>query len=82
MHIFDKISSLNKGIAILIDPDKFKTKESLVDFLMKIKLAEPDFIFVGGSSVAKSDFDQCVEMAKKCYQPPWFISWSLSSSFK
>ena len=70
MHIFDKISSLSKGIAVLVDPDKFKTKESLADFLIKIKLAEPDFIFVGGSSVAKSDFDQCVEMAKKMLSIP------------
>ena len=70
MHIFDKISSLSKGIAVLVDPDKFKTQESLADFLIKIKLAEPDFIFVGGSSVAKSDFDQCVEMAKKMLSIP------------
>ena len=70
MHIFDKISSLSKGIAVLVDPDKFNTKESLADFLIKIKLAEPDFIFVGGSSVAKSDFDQCVEMAKKMLSIP------------
>ena len=70
MHIFDKISTLSKGIAVLVDPDKFKTKESLADFLIKIKLAEPDFIFVGGSSVAKSDFDQCVEMAKKMLSIP------------
>ena len=70
MHIFDKISSLSKGIAVLVDPDKFKTKESLADFLIKIKLAQPDFIFVGGSSVAKSDFDQCVEMAKKMLSIP------------
>ena len=70
MHIFDKISKLSKGIAVLVDPDKFKTKESLADFLIKIKLAEPDFIFVGGSSVAKSDFDQCVEMAKKMLSIP------------
>tara|TARA_B100000674_G_C37796066_1_gene894101 strand:+ start:146 stop:868 length:723 start_codon:yes stop_codon:yes gene_type:complete len=70
MHIFDKISSLSKGIAVLVDPDKFKTKESLADFLIKIKLAEPDFIFVGGSSVARSDFNQCVEMAKKMLSIP------------
>ena len=70
MHIFDKISTLSKGIAVLVDPDKFKTQESLADFLIKIKLAEPDFIFVGGSSVTKSDFDQCVEMAKKMLSIP------------
>jgi len=70
MNIFHKISSLSRGIAVLIDPDKFKTKESLADFLIKIKLAEPDFVFVGGSSVTKSDFDQCVEMVKKMLSIP------------
>ncbi len=64
MNIFDTIKSLSKGIAILIDPDKFKTNESLDRFLNKIKLAEPDFIFIGGSAVSKFDFDRCVQMTK------------------
>ena len=70
MNIFDTIKSLSKGIAVLIDPDKFKTKEVLEDFLKKIKLTQPNFIFVGGSSVAKSDFDQCVELVKKTIPIP------------
>ncbi len=70
MNIFDTIKSLSKGIAVLIDPDKFKTKEALKDFLKKIKLTQPNFIFVGGSSVAKSDFDQCVELVKKIIPIP------------
>tara|TARA_B100000524_G_scaffold55537_1_gene25817 strand:+ start:6937 stop:7659 length:723 start_codon:yes stop_codon:yes gene_type:complete len=70
MNIFDTIKSLSKGIAVLIDPDKFKTKEALEDFLKKIKLTQPNFIFVGGSSVAKSDFDQCVELVKKIIPIP------------
>ena len=64
MNIFDTIKSLSKGIAILIDPDKFKSNESLKRFLNKIKLAEPDFIFIGGSAVSKFDFDRCVQMTK------------------
>ena len=55
MNIFDAIKSLSKGIAVLIDPDKFKSKDALEDFLKKIKLAQPNFILIGGSSDAKSD---------------------------
>lgn len=70
MNIFDSIKNLSKGIAVLIDPDKFKTNDPLENFLNKIKLAKPDFIFVGGSSVAKSDFDRCVEMITKILPIP------------
>ena len=38
MNIFDAIKSLSKGIAVLIDPDKFKSKDALEDFLKKIKI--------------------------------------------
>ena len=65
MHVFDSIKSLSKGIAVLIDPDKFKSPIAIEQYLKKIKLAQPDFLFIGGSSVAKSDFDRCVDMAKK-----------------
>ena len=70
MNIFDAIKSLSKGIAVLIDPDKFKNKDAIEDFLKKVKLAQPNFIFIGGSSVAKSDFDECVEMVKKTLAIP------------
>ena len=32
-------------------------------------MAQPNFIFIGGSSVAKSDFDECVEMVKNLSVP-------------
>lgn len=70
MNIFDAIKSLSKGIAVLIDPDKFKSKDAIEDFLKKIKLAQPNFIFIGGSSVARSDFDKCIEMVKKTLSIP------------
>ena len=70
MNIFDRIKSLSKGIAVLIDPDKFKTNEELEPFLRKIEVAKPDFIFIGGSSVAKSDFDRCVSVVKSMLSIP------------
>lgn len=73
MHVFDSIKSLSKGIAVLIDPDKFKSTIAIEQYLEKIKLAQPDFIFIGGSSVAKSDFDRCVDAAKKMLSTPIII---------
>lgn len=73
MHVFDSIKSLSKGIAVLIDPDKFKSTIAIEQYLEKIKLAQPDFLFIGGSSVAKSDFDRCVDTAKKMLSIPIII---------
>jgi putative glycerol-1-phosphate prenyltransferase len=73
MQVFDSIKSLSKGIAVLIDPDKFKSPIAIEQYLKKIKLAQPDFLFIGGSSVAKSDFDRCVDMAKKILSIPIII---------
>ena len=73
MHVFDSIKSLSKGIAVLIDPDKFKSTIAIQQYLKKIKLAQPDFLFIGGSSVAKSDFDRCVDTAKKMLSIPIII---------
>lgn len=73
MHIFDSIKTISKGIAVLVDPDKFKTNEAIEHFLIKIKVAQPDFIFIGGSSVTKLDFDRCVGMVKKMLSIPIII---------
>lgn len=73
MHVFDFIKSLSKGIAVLIDPDKFKSIIAIEQYLEKIKLAQPDFLFIGGSSVTKSDFDRCVDAAKKMLSIPIII---------
>ena len=73
MHVFDSIKYLSKGIAVLIDPDKFKSTIAIEQYLEKIKLAQPDFLFIGGSSVAKSDFDRCVDAAKKMLSIPIII---------
>ena len=73
MHVFDSIKSLSKGIAVLIDPDKFKSTIAIEQYLEKIKWAQPDFLFIGGSSVTKSDFDRCVDTAKKMLSIPIII---------
>lgn len=71
-HIFDKISNCYKGIAVLIDPDKFDYQSSK-KFCDKLNAAKPDFIFVGGSTVSKVDFDICIDTLKKNTSIPIII---------
>ncbi len=65
MTILDKIKKLNRGIAVLIDPDTFGQGNEIDGFLEKVEIAKPDFIFIGGSSVSKVDFEACVEKTKR-----------------
>ena len=70
MTIIEKISKLNSGIAILIDPDKFKTENELNLYLEKVGYAQPDILLIGGSTVSKIDFQNCVQLAKSKISAP------------
>ncbi|MFM7681299.1 MAG: phosphoglycerol geranylgeranyltransferase [Bacteroidota bacterium] len=61
-----------RSIAILIDPEKFKLQNSDV-FFDKLKIANPNFIFIGGSTVSKVDFDFCISTIKKNINFPIII---------
>ena len=65
MTILNKIKKLNRGIAVLIDPDTFGQGNEIDGFLEKVEIAKPDFIFIGGSSISKFDFEACVEKTKR-----------------
>ena len=70
MTIIERISKLNSGIAILIDPDKFKTENDLNLYLEKVGYAQPDILLIGGSTVSKIDFQNCVVSAKSKISAP------------
>jgi phosphoglycerol geranylgeranyltransferase len=61
-----------RSIAILIDPEKFKLQNTDV-FFEKLRTANPNFIFIGGSTVSKVDFDFCISMIKKNVNFPVII---------
>lgn len=61
---------MKNGIAVLIDPDKFNDLKSLSFFLDKIQIAQPHMVFIGGSSVLKTDFSRCVELANQKLDMP------------
>lgn len=62
-QILSLLQSSAKAIAILIDPEKF-VKADKLNFLQKLKIAKPDFLFIGGSTVTRKDFDACIEILK------------------
>jgi phosphoglycerol geranylgeranyltransferase len=62
--VLDSISNNSYAIAILVDPEKFRNQNTPV-FFEKINLANPDYIFIGGSTVNKADFDFCIQKLKK-----------------
>lgn len=61
-----------RSIAVLIDPEKFKFQNSEL-FFEKLRLADPNFIFIGGSTVSKVDFDFCISTIKKNINFPIII---------
>ena len=73
MDILKFINDLRNGIAVLIDPDKFTSIEKLSDYLDKVSFANPDMILIGGSTVSKADFQNCVKLTKEKINSPIVI---------
>lgn len=62
--IYKDILSRKGQIAILIDPDKFDFSKK-TEFVQKVKMANVDYLFVGGSTVVKKDLEKVVLFLKK-----------------
>lgn len=73
----DKLYSiLNNGekkIAILIDPDKMNREDDLLPLIERLTFLQPSFLFIGGSSVDKEDFDSCIRILKSKTDLPLVI---------
>lgn len=65
LHIYRSISSAQKGIAVLIDPEKCDNGPQLISLLEKAAFARVDLLFVGGSTVSRKEFTQTVEFIKE-----------------
>lgn len=64
-RIAHKINAISKGIAVLIDPDKFMKNHGNELFMNKLNSLNPEFIFIGGSTVSKKDFEACAQYIKQ-----------------
>lgn len=53
-----------RKIAILIDPEKMHTLEKLQPLIEKVNILNPNFIFVGGSTVTEQEIKDCIDIIK------------------
>jgi putative glycerol-1-phosphate prenyltransferase len=65
MNILASIKSKQNSIAVLIDPEKSDNGDLLLDLLQKAAFANIDFIFIGGSTVTRSQFSATVDFIKE-----------------
>lgn len=72
-NILYNIRSKKGQIAILIDPDKSNTNESLSPIIEKAKFAGVDYFFVGGSTVSSKDFKNTIQIIKAKTEIPVVI---------
>lgn len=65
MDILNKIQSKSGQLALLIDPEKTRNEEHLIELVKKAEFALIDFFFVGGSTVARKEIESVVSILKK-----------------
>jgi phosphoglycerol geranylgeranyltransferase len=64
---------ISKGIAVLIDPEKCDNGEKLFALLDKAAFANVDYLFVGGSTVSRSEFQQTISAIRSHSSLPLII---------
>ena len=77
MKIYNYILKCKKNqkklFAILIDPDKQKDEESLLEIIHKATVSKADFFFVGGSLLTYDNLDNCLKIIKSNSNIPVII---------
>jgi putative glycerol-1-phosphate prenyltransferase len=72
-NILNRISSKKGQIAILIDPEKCADTSKLSELLKKAYFANVNYLFVGGSTVSREEFINCVDFIKENSKIPLVI---------
>jgi phosphoglycerol geranylgeranyltransferase len=62
--ILKKFSSQKGQIALLLDPEKCSNFSGLKEVLKKAEFSKIDYIFIGGSTVTKNEFDKTIDFIK------------------
>lgn len=68
-----KITSTPKAIAVLIDPEKADNGDRLLDLIKKSEFAGVNYMFIGGSSVTRKEFNATVDFIKSHSKLPLII---------
>ncbi|XOV68967.1 MAG: geranylgeranylglyceryl/heptaprenylglyceryl phosphate synthase [Fluviicola sp.] len=72
-EILEQFSKRRGQIAVLIDPEKVHNEESLQALLKKASFAGVDYLFVGGSTVTREEFQFCIACIKRHSDIPLVI---------
>lgn len=68
-----KLSKLNRGIAILVDPEKAMNEAQFARQLQAICAISPEFIFIGGSTVNAEEMNSATKLIKATTSIPLII---------
>lgn len=71
--IYKSISNKRGAIAVLIDPEKSQDNEKLEALLKKAEFAGIDFIFIGGSTVTRKEFEKTIQIIRSLCSIPVVI---------
>jgi putative glycerol-1-phosphate prenyltransferase len=73
MGVYDIICKKKNQVAVLLDPEKIEDPDKLKEFSKLLKGSFIDFIFIGGSTVTKEQFQNTVSVLKKYSNLPLVI---------
>lgn len=62
--LFNKIASEKGQVAILIDPEKCDNGTKLLQLIKKAEFAKINYLFIGGSTVTKTEFEATINFLK------------------
>jgi phosphoglycerol geranylgeranyltransferase len=71
--IYNSICTKKGAIAVLIDPEKSQDHNQLEDLLKKAAFAGIDFIFIGGSTVTRKEFERTIKIVRSICTIPIVI---------
>lgn len=71
--ILQSISSRQKQIAVLVDPEKSQNENQLKELLKKCEFAQIDYIFIGGSTVTRQQFENTARFIRQNTKIPLVI---------
>lgn len=72
-NIYNKFKEKKGQIAVLIDPEKSNDENKLKEIIQKTEFAGIDYLFIGGSTVSKKDFDFTIDYLSKHSKLPLVI---------
>ncbi|MFT7614418.1 MAG: phosphoglycerol geranylgeranyltransferase [Parvicellaceae bacterium] len=68
-----KLLKSDRKLAILVDPDKWSSVDQMSELVDALKLANPDFVLVGGSLITNDLFERTIIYLKEQLTIPVFI---------